>query len=205
MAKFFTWRARIVFPVLLICATSAYLWETCSPVMSAEKFYRNVRVTGTNPVRISYPKTLVRVRVSEQRDLAQKCDKGGKGDCYFWLVAYEKEFEANDRVFLPSGYLPWAKARIPVTEFQLVAFVGKIPRDKYREILAEIKKPHPKSFRIRQVAKNLDVAKTLEMYYLGTPLKLGIRLRPSISAVAPRKGGLSIVITGKLESIETTD
>lgn len=200
MNKFLSPRARVVFLVLFVTSLCAYLWETRSSRMSAEKFYRNIELIETKPIRITYPRALVEARVADQSDLLTKCDKADNGDCYFWLVGLEKYFGASERILLPQSYLPWAKSDIQVQQFQLLAFAGKISKGKYREILAEIKKPHPKTFRIRHIAGNPAVGKALAMYYLEEPLAIGIR--PTNIKVSFPFGGLVIVIEGKLESIK---
>lgn len=165
--------------------------------MSAEKFYRNIAIAEVLPTKVSYPDTLVETRVEDQSCLLQRCNAG---DCYFWVVVAEKEFLLRDKVLLPMSYLPWAANRIPVSQFEFVAFVGKISRKDYRQLFSLLKSGDRRLFKTERIIKNSRVAKILEMHYLGFPLMVKVRPTGSISRI--HSGGLKIAVSGNLEWVE---
>ncbi len=164
--------------------------------MSAEKFYRNIAIKEVWPTKVVYPDTVVEARTGGQSDLFQRCNLK---NCYFWVVASEKEFFPQEKILLPLSYLPWGK-KIPLSDFKLVAFVGKISKKDYRRVLSLVKANDMRLFRVEQIVKNPRVAKILEMYYLGIPL--AVRVRPVDSGAYILHGWLHISIKGNLEGLE---
>lgn len=186
--------ARKMFWLLLLICLAAYFWDTDSPQMKPEKFYRNVRVVGVNPIEIGFPSTVIKTTFNDRLEFYMS--RQGSTE-HIFLVVFKQRSSPEDKVILPRGYLSFLKNGVPLTEFKILAAVGNIPRSDLQKISTEAKKARPNRLKIELLAKNEKLAKVLEMHYLGIPLEL--ELRPEIGTARFRNSGLAIRIIANIQ------
>ncbi|TSC59746.1 MAG: hypothetical protein LiPW15_766 [Parcubacteria group bacterium LiPW_15] len=179
-------------------ALGCYFWETSSPWMGVEKFYRNTRLTGVRPVEIGFPKTAIQVDLSGQSALSLLC----RGEvCKVRLVVFEKEFDLADRAILPNGYIPFLREGVILSDFRIVAYdVGSVSKAELREVFAAIRVGNLRRYKIERSVKDKRVARVLTMHFMEVPLRL--ELRPESRIAEFYGSGLKITILTSITELE---
>ncbi len=193
-------KARFPLVLVLGIVLSWFLWETRSPWMGVEKFYRNTKLVNTSPAELGFPETMIRLDLKEQSALALRCS----GEtCRVRLVVFEREYDPGDRAILPNGYIPFLREGIVLSDFRIVAHIGSVSEEELRKVFAEIKSGELRRYKVERLVSDQRVARVLMMHFLDIPLRL--QLRPELGIAEVNGSGLTVTILASISELELAD
>lgn len=168
--------------------------------MSAEKFYRNVRVVRKGSFEVRFPDSVIEESIAGPSPLSVDCRENG---CQMFLVVFERGFGKSSGAILPGDYLRLISGGAALSEFRISARIGGISKTKWRECLAVLKTKNAKEVRISRLVKNELVRKALIIHHLGRAAR--VTLRPTACFAENGPDGLRVEVVGDVLDLQLTE
>ena len=193
-------KARYPLVLALGIVLGCFFWETRSPWMGVEKFYRNTKLIDTSPAELGFPQTIIRLDLRGQSALMLHCS----GEiCKVRIVVFEREFDPGDRAILPNGYISFLREGVVLSDFRIVAHVGSVSRGELRNVFAEIRNGGLRRYKVERLVSDKRAARVLMMHFLDIPLRL--RLRPELGIAEIRGSGLTVTVLASVSELDLAD